>query len=245
MRRCLLMSCRGRGTRWRSRSWLFAQLAAPPGGDPGTEQRRQSRLAADLITERGLGIRLRAARARRDDLQKALQNVEQGGRRSWDALPEEQRQQLAALTGGNAERLYREAARAGVSLRQTTRGLRRLAGTLRPAVLAGLAVVVLAAAGAAVIVVMVPGLRAWLASGPVAVAVVAAAAVWRQARAAASRAGQAWSAAMRMAEAQQQRLQTARDVAAAEVAALEREMQDLTAAGQLAGMVADRAASGD
>jgi hypothetical protein len=132
-----------------------------------------------------------------------------------------------------------------VSLRQTTRGLRRLAGTLRPAVLAGLAVVVLAAAGAAVIVVMVPGLRAWLASGPVAVAVVAAAAVWRQARAAASRAGQAWSAAMRMAEAQQQRLQTARDVAAAEVAALEREMQDLTAAGQLAGMVADRAASGD
>ena len=48
-----------------------------------------------------------------------------------------------------------------------------------------------------------------------------------------------------MSEAQRQRLQTAADVAAAEVAALEREVQNLTAAGQLAGMVADRAAGAD
>ena len=48
-----------------------------------------------------------------------------------------------------------------------------------------------------------------------------------------------------MGEAQRQRLQTAAEVAAAEVGALEREVQNLTAAGQLAGMVADRAASAD
>ena len=50
---------------------------------------------------------------------------------------------------------------------------------------------------------------------------------------------------MQMSEAQRQRLQTEADVAAAEVAALEREVQNLTAAGQLAGMVADRAAGAD
>ena len=49
----------------------------------------------------------------------------------------------------------------------------------------------------------------------------------------------------RMAEGGQvQGLRTAADVAAAEVAALEGEMQDLTAAGQLAGLVAERAKAG-
>jgi hypothetical protein len=38
---------------------------------------------------------------------------------------------------------------------------------------------------------------------------------------------------------------TAANVAAAEVAALERELQNLTAAGQLAGLVADRVADAD
>jgi KAP family P-loop domain len=225
---------------------LFAQLAAPPGGDPGTEQRRQSRLAADLITERGLGARLRAARARRDELQEALRNAEQGGRRSWEALPEEQRQQLAALSGGSAERLYREAARAGAALRESARSSGRLAWAVaRSAALPWLAVLVLAVGGAAAVAVAVPGLLAWLASAPGVAAAAAAAVLWRQARAAARWTGQAWNTAIRMGEAQQQRLQNARDVAAAEAVALERGMQDLTAAGQLAGLVADRAAGGD
>jgi hypothetical protein len=51
-----------------------------------------------------------------------------------------------------------------------------------------------------------------------------------------------WQAALRFGEQQRQRLQTAAEVAAAEVAGLERQMQDLTAAGQLAGLVADRVA---
>jgi hypothetical protein len=51
-----------------------------------------------------------------------------------------------------------------------------------------------------------------------------------------------WQAAQRFGEQQRQRLQTAAEVAAAEIAGLERQMQDLTAAGQLAGLVADRVA---
>jgi hypothetical protein len=43
------------------------------------------------------------------------------------------------------------------------------------------------------------------------------------------RASKAWKTAVRMGEAQRQRMQTAADVAAAEVAALERKVQDLTA----------------
>ena len=54
---------------------LFAQLAAPPNEDLGAEQRRQSRLAAELVAERGLQERLRAARARRDELQHVLGGV--------------------------------------------------------------------------------------------------------------------------------------------------------------------------
>jgi WD40 repeat protein len=47
------------------------------------------------------------------------------------------------------------------------------------------------------------------------------------------------------AAAQRGRLQTAVDVSAAEVTALEREIQDLTAAGQLAGLISDRATTTD
>ena len=65
---------------------LFAQLAAAPDGDLGAEQRRQSRLAADLVAERGLRERLQAARDRRDELQEALRKAERDDLGSWEAL---------------------------------------------------------------------------------------------------------------------------------------------------------------
>jgi len=58
----------------------------------------------------------------------------------------------------------------------------------------------------------------------------------------AKRAGAVWKTAVRIAQAQRERLQTAAEVAAAEVAALQRQVQNLTAAGQLAGLVTDRVA---
>ena len=226
---------------------LFAQLAAPPDGDTGAEQRRQSRLTADLVIKRGLGVRLKAARSRRDVLEARLRNAEEGGRRSWESLPESQRQELMLLAGPSAERLYREAARTGTSLRETGRSSWRLVRALHPAAIACLLGLLLAAGAAAVVIGLVsPGLTRWFASAPIVAAVLAAAGLWRQFQDEATRwARKAWNAAVQMGEAQRQRLQTTRDVAAAEVAALEREMQNLTAAGQLAGMVADRAAGGD
>ena len=62
-----------------------------PDGDLGAEQRRQSRLAADLVAQRGLRERLLAARGRRDDLQDALQKAKRDDLGSWEALTEEQK----------------------------------------------------------------------------------------------------------------------------------------------------------
>ena len=62
-----------------------------PDGDLGAEQRRQSRLAADLVAQRRLRERLLAARGRRDDLQDALQKAKRDDLGSWEALTEEQK----------------------------------------------------------------------------------------------------------------------------------------------------------
>jgi hypothetical protein len=226
---------------------LFAQLAAAPEGDLGAEQRHQSRLAADLVAERGVRERLRAARDRRDDLQQALRKAERDDLGSWEALTDEQKQQLALLIGGDAERFYRDAVRTAASLRETGRISWRLFRTLRPATVARLvAVLALVIAVTVVVAWVIPDLVRWSVTASVVAALLTVAELWRRVRAeTAKRSGPAWKAAVRMGEAQRQRLQTATDVAAAEVAALERELQDLTAAGQLAGMVADRAAAGD
>ena len=226
---------------------LFAQLAAPPDGDLGSEQRRQSRLAADLVAQRGLRERLEAARGRRDDLQHALHEAARGDLGSWEALSEEQKQQLAILVGKNAESFYLDAVRTVATFRETGRRSWRFVRSLRPATVGRFAVllfVVLAAAG--LIGWLIPALAGWSLTASATATLITAAGLYRHARAEITkRAGAAWKTAVRMAEAQRQRLQTAADVAAAEVAALEREVQNLTAAGQLAGMVADRAAAGD
>jgi hypothetical protein len=225
---------------------LFAQLAKPPGGDRGAEQRRQSRLASDLVAERGLRERLVAARGRRDDLREALHKAERDDLGSWEALTEEQKSELAKLTGDKPEKFYREAVRTTASLRETGRGSWRFLRSLRPATLARLgAVLALVVAAAVVLAWLIPALTRWSVTASVLATVLTVGGLWwRVGAETAKRAGKAWKAAVRMAEAQRQRLQTAADLAAAEVAALEREVQNLTAAGQLAGMVADRAADG-
>lgn len=224
---------------------LFAQLAAPPGDDdPGEAQRSMSRLTAELVTARGLRPRLDAARARRDQLQRAL-----GERDLWDRLPPDEQRQITDLAGADAApaRLYRQAA-GGASvarehlamLRATLRGL----GPVRVAgFAAGCAAVAAGSVAAARVWEWLPG---WAGGLPGAVPLVAGAA-WLTGQVSRTRARLqgAWQAARRIAERQRSKLLTAAEVAAAEVAALERQMQDLTAAGQLAGLVGDRATSGD
>ena len=226
---------------------LFAQLAQVPDGQRGAEQRSQSRLAADLIWQRGLAERLTAARDRRDDLQQAVHKAQREDLGSWEALSTEQRQQLELLIGGRAEKLYRDAVRTAASLRESGRLSWRLARTLRPATWARLTLAFAVVVAAAVALGWaVPHLLRWSVIASAAAAVLTVGELWRKARAeTAKRATPAWKAAVRMGEAQRQRLQNAADLAAAEVTALEREVQNLTAAGQLAGIVTDRAGSAD
>jgi WD40 repeat protein len=227
---------------------LFAQLTVPPDGDLGAEQRRQSRLAGDLVAQRGLRERLQAARGRRDDLQEALRSAERDDLGSWEALTDEQKQQLTLLTGGNAEKYYRDAIRTAASLGQTGRLSWRLLRSLRPAAVARLvAVLVVIIAIAVGVGWLIPSAVHWVVTASAAATVLATVAgLYRHVRAeTVKRASAAWRTAVRMGQAQRERLQTASDVAAAEVVTLEREVQNLTAAGQLAGLTADRAASQD
>ncbi|MGD0244566.1 MAG: P-loop NTPase fold protein [Streptosporangiaceae bacterium] len=227
---------------------LFAQLAVPPDGDVGAEQRRQSRLAGDLVAQRGMRERLQAARGRRDDLQEALRSAERDDLGSWEALTNDQKQQLRVLFGADAEKRYRDVIRTVASLGQTGRLSWRLLRSLRPAAVARLVVVLVVIIAVAVAVGwLIPSAVHWVVTASAAATVVVTAVgLWRHAAAeTAKRASAAWKTAVRMGQAQRERLQTASDVAAAEVVALEREVQNLTAAGQLAGLTADRAASQD
>jgi hypothetical protein len=218
---------------------LFAQLAAPPGGDLGAEQRRQSRLAGELVAERGLRERLQAARARRDQLQQALS--EPVG--PWELTPE-QKAQLGQLVGGHPARAYRKATRTVAALRETGRQWWRLVRGVPLATVAWFLGLIAGLLGvAAGIAWALPAVSRWVLAVPGIASVLAVAGlVGRFVGAARARASEVWKVAQRFGEEQRQRLQTAAAVAAAEVVGLERQMQDLTAAGQLAGLVADRVA---
>ena len=226
---------------------LFAQLAAPPGGERGAEQRRQSRLASELINQRGLRERLQAARARRDTLQAALNRAGRDTLGAWDGLDDHQKQQLELLGGEQAKTAYQDAVRTVASLAETGRASWRFLRSLRPLAVVRLLLVLAGACAAAVVAAwVVPAVAGWVAALPAAATLLAIAAAVRQVRAdTALRAGPLWQAAVRLAAGQRDRLTTAADVAAAEVDALERQVQNLTAAGQLAGLVTDRVAGAD
>ncbi|MGQ4390641.1 P-loop NTPase fold protein [Streptomyces sp. SAS_270] len=172
---------------------LFAQLATPTDGDLASEQRRQSRLTAELIAERGLRERLRAARARRDDLRRALR--EPAG--PWDSLPPAQQQELRLLAGERPEEVFREAARSAAAFQETGRAAWRLVRGVPAAVIVKLLSLVVALAVVAVAVVWgLPGVWRWAASVPGVAGLLAALFLKAQfASAAKARASKAWQAA--------------------------------------------------
>lgn len=69
-------------------------------------------------------------------------------------------------------------------------------------------------------------------------------AAWWRARKPWAEAQKLWAQTVKVAKRERDRLQTAIDVEAAQVTELQRELQNLTTAGQLAGFVADRAGAG-
>jgi hypothetical protein len=226
---------------------LFAQLASPATdaetGAAVSEQRRQSRLAAELIAARGLPQRLQAARDRRDQLRAAAR--EPAG--LFSKLPAEQQHDVRVVLGDKPEKAYVEVVRTAAAIAHTGRVAGRLIGGVRRAMLVRTA---LSSVVVALLVVgtvwWLPPLRQWgvTLSGVAAVLVVAAS-VGRFVRETRRRARAGWKRVLGYGTQQHQRLTAAAEAADAEVSALQREMQDFTAAGQLAGVAADRNSSTD
>jgi WD40 repeat protein len=223
---------------------LFGQLAASGNGrSEPDEQRRQSRLAAELLSERGLPQRLAAARKRRDELRTALRKPQD----LWASLPTHQQEQLRVMIGDRAEKLYAEAARVvaavGESGLQSWQFVRNV--KLQSAIVLFLTIVgLIGVAGFAVW--WLPSVGRWIATAPGILIVLSAAQTMRRLVIKTRQRGSAmWQTAMRIGEQQRERLAAAADAADAEVTALRRELQDSSAAGQLAGLVADRNAIGD
>ncbi|MFD7735967.1 P-loop NTPase fold protein [Kitasatospora phosalacinea] len=220
---------------------LFTQLAAAPGQDSGTAQRQLSRLSADLVAQRELPRRLRAARQRRDQLQAALSARES----PWSQLTEEQRREWAVVAGDGGEpgALYEQMRGRGLLALGTVRAGWRLVRSEPRSVVGGFvlsALVVAAVSGA-----VVWGLPLWARLVSWLSALVPVGLFVQKVREARERSRPLRARLRVVMEGWRDRLQTAADVAQGEVAVLEREVQDLTAAGQLAGLVSERAANGD
>jgi KAP family P-loop domain/WD domain, G-beta repeat len=218
-------------------SELFSQLAAPaePGVSRAEEQRRQSRLATEVIARRGLQERLAGAQARLDQLRgRARQPGD-----AWERLPEDLRSDVTALADGQPEQLYRSLAGAGWLVARQAGLAWAVARHIRLRWWAAAALFV--AAGVGIALFAAPALR-WL-PGLVAVAGVVgtlarpAAGAWKKVSEARAKVG-TWVAG------QQARLDLAVAVAAQEVTDLQRQLQNLTAAGQLAGLAAEQAQAG-
>ncbi|MFG2961592.1 P-loop NTPase fold protein [Streptomyces sp. NPDC048291] len=226
---------------------LFTQLAAAPDTDPGTAQRQLSRLTADLVGQRQVRERLAAARQRREDLEHALSRVKV----PWESLAGDGRRSIVEAAGGElpAEALYRESVS---TFRVVRAALGNAWALIRSAGWRARLWFVLALVTSAALFF---GIR-WVwphASGLPALGGLGGLVLVTQAvRSAISHAKPTWQnltaarkRVRRAVEGLRTPLQTAVDVASAEVAALEQEMQNLTAAGQLAGLVGARAAAGD
>ncbi len=244
---------------------IFRQLAAPPTEDDPpraggsavereARQREQSRLAAELVARRGTAERLAVARAYRDELRVATAQAKPP---RWLGLSPAQQadatraaRELAPDLSEQTAALYTAAARPAAWLRLRRlqlRELRRRSLSLRRLLGLGLTLGVVVAG---LIGAVVAGSWLWHWGGALVAALGVgglitlgqglreqASAVWEQIEKV-----RGWLE--RLGTAAERQTTTALEVADREVAALERELQQLSAAGQLAGLVADRAAAG-
>ncbi len=221
---------------------LFSQLSAPTApDDAATEQRQRSRLASELIAARGIREQLAAAESRLTDLKTATRQS-----RTWQGLPEQERARLAAVLGPDGERQVRRLSNGWSTIDATHRTMGGLWRSLPRRYLA--AASVFALAGVALLV-WGPSLAHWLATAPaVALLVVAGRSVaesWRRTKPLRAQLGAGWQSVQHLLDEQDRRLATAVELAEAEVDELRSQLGNVTAAGQLAGLVQDRAGTGN
>jgi hypothetical protein len=218
---------------------LFGQLATGP-GDPGVEERRQSRLAAELAARRHLPERLRAAQERKQALQQELEK--QSTQESWPwRLDPQQQARLAGLAGDQPEQVYRSVRSTASELGSTARFLQRLlAGAVRQRLFwLGL----LAVAAATVLALAAPGLTTRVVSTGAAVAALLGTAlktVRSSLNELKNQAAPMIKTIQQHSKNRRQRLQTALEVATAEVSALGTELRELTPTGQMTALVERR-----
>jgi len=219
---------------------LFAQLSA--GADPTREQRQRSRLASELIEARGVREQLAAAQARLADLQRASAFSTS----QWEALPTPAKQRLQELFGDQAQATYQEVASTASTTKTTLRSIAALVQALPRGWLVGsAAALILAAILAAAALKWGSDIVRWVAALPVVVGlgalVGAIRKAWDSTRPLRQKLRSARQVVQQARAEQIRRLETAEAVAAAEVQELQSRLQNLTAAGQLAGLVQERA----
>jgi WD40 repeat protein len=244
---------------------IFRQLATPSGDDDPTlgegsavereaRQREQARLAAELVARRGTAERLAVARAYRDELRAATVRAKPP---RWPGLSRAQQtdatraaSELAPDLVEQTAALYSAVARPAAWWRLRCLQLRQLRRSMSTARLLGLGLALVGiVAGVAGLVVA--GSWLWHGAGVLVAALGASGlitlgwGVWVQAATVWKQIGKVRGWLERIGSAAARQTTTALEVADREVDALKRELQHLSAAGQLAGWVADRAATGD
>lgn len=219
---------------------LFSQMAEGP-DDRGEEERRQSRLAAELAARRQLPERLRAAQERQQALRAEL---EKSSGRPWTLplrLDPRQRAQLTALAGDQPEQLYQDMREAASGIGGTARLAWQVAAAAARRPWFWLGLLLAAAAIALGLVTAVPlGRSLGAAAGLVTLLGTTAGTVRRSVTEIKDRAGPVVEQVQRYAENRRRRLQTALEVATAQVDALQAELQALTPTGQLTALIERR-----
>jgi hypothetical protein len=163
----------------------------------------------------------------------------------WQALPPAARTHLQELLGNRAESFYREQRLSVSTVRATGRSIRGLLEALPRRYVVGSTIALLLAC---VVLVWGAGWVHWAAALSGLAALYAllrgGADAWDKSRPLRDRSREVWQAVKGYRDEQFRRLETAEAVAAAEVAELELRLQNFTAAGQLAGLVEERAGTG-
>jgi WD40 repeat protein len=229
---------------------IFGQLAQPANqGNVAVEQRERSRLVAEVVSTRQLHERLAAERHRAAQLEKSLKPPD------WGSLSLDRKAVVMAEFGRNVDpQLVTEAYRAvtapkawgQLAAMRAVRVWRALPPRCKWATLmsATVALVALLVIGTrpeipAKAIAAIVGFTPWV----VTIAAFAKAAKNNVAEAL-DAAKSAREQVMKVVDGWEHQVQTALDVSKSNIQALEKEIQNLTAAGQLAGFVSERAAEG-
>ena len=223
---------------------LFSQMAAAAPADRGMEERRQSRLAAEVAARRQLPERLRAAQDRQQALR---QELEKQADRQWTLplrLDPQDRARLAGLAGDQPDRLYQSMRAAASGIDGTARLAWRFCTIAVRSRWFWLGLLLVAAATVLAVVARGPlGRLLGTVAGLAALLGAAIQTVRSSLTELRNQAKPVIEQVQQYADNRRRRLQTALEIATAQVDALQAELHELTPTGQLTALVERRGRS--